>query len=278
MKIRRIMAMTLSSILLVGTLSGCKGEPAVQKPIESISDVSDEPHMLVGDDSADEQKYKELTLTDVNLDDMTTEGTVYEVSGQAMTGAFVWGLTNNATAAFVTDEMLDKGVTVEQRDTETAYIWQEEYGVLEYRQAVNRGYIDMIVYMPCEGTDYTAKDLVNEIKLQILSAGAPREDAEQGADITLLYSEAENRYKLPYNTVQFMVYNMAQYVADPVTDAAFEISFGELEDGSAYVRILRSTTGVAIPTAVTGCPVVGESTAGADEGVVENTAGESEIE
>lgn len=275
------MAMMLSSVMLTAALCGCQAEGAASLPVSKV-EASDTPQTLVGDDAGSD-KYAEVTLSTEDAAPATS-GTLYEVTGQAMTALFVWGLSDNVTAMFDTDLM---DIKVEQSDTETAYIWAEEYAIMEYRQAVNRGYIDLIVHIPCKGTEYTAEDAISEIKTQVLNAGVVAiqnnaaegnategnategnaaegnategnvtegETTSAGTDITLLYDGAEKKYKMPEETMRFMISNMANYVQNPVTEAAFDITFGVLDDGSAYLRMIRSTTGVAIPMPLTCCP------------------------
>lgn len=250
------MAMTLSSVMLTAVLCGCQAEESASLPVSKV-EASDTPQTLVGDDAGSD-KYAEVTLGTADTEP-STSGDMYEVTGQAMTALFVWGLSDNVTAMFDTDLM---DIKVEQGDTETAYIWAEEYAIMEYRQAVNRGYIDLIVHIPCKDTDYTAEDAISEIKTQVLHAGviatqnstSDGENASAGTDITLLYDGAEKKYKMPEETMRFMISNMAKYVQNPVTEAAFDITFGVLNDGSAYLRMIRSTTGVAIPSPLTKCP------------------------
>lgn len=261
MRIRKIMAMMLSSVMLTAALCSCQAEGAASLPVSKV-EASDTPQTLVGDDAGSD-KYAEVTLSTEDAAPATS-GTLYEITGQAMTALFVWGLSDNVTAMFDTDLM---DIKVEQSDTETAYIWAEEYAIMEYRQAVNRGYIDLIVHIPCKGTEYTAEDAISEIKTQVLNAGviatqnnatqnnaSEGETASAGTDITLLYDGAEKKYKMPEETMRFMISNMANYVQNPVTEAAFDITFGVLDDGSAYLRMIRSTTGVAIPMPLTCCP------------------------
>ena len=111
MRIRKIMAMMLSSVMLTAALCGCQAEGAASLPVSKV-EASDTPQTLVGDDAGSD-KYAEVTL---GTDDAepATSGTVYEVTGQAMTALFVWGLSDNVTAMFDTDLM---DIKVEQSDT-----------------------------------------------------------------------------------------------------------------------------------------------------------------